>query len=422
MINSERLAVVFESCCRTSRDGLGKYVDILSEQLGFDVKTDGEPYINKAKQRLNPRSFSIAELGHAFCGRTVMESLFNTPYGVRGGRAIMMPRMESGFGGHIGPSHFNQINAWLATTAGMLGAVLLEAYNSQEFIGDQLVSKEENVKVDQNKLVRVSPPTNLPDELLPGQQIPLSNLAQAWVTANKTTKKGQAVAVTREAIHFDGDTGAVVQGAEDIGYQLREDKEERIVKAVAGIENTYKYNDVARNTYLTTGAYTNSISNELVDETDLDLAEQQLLSQTDPETGRPIDVRGTRILFTTPAKALTAAQLANATQHWIPGANAATQTAVVPPTITGIKPLISQRLYNLLVASGVSTANAKKYWYWGDTTRAFKYREAWPLTTNRFSVVDSPMLALYDTVLLLIAHERGSVTTIEPRRVIRNTN
>ena len=71
------------------------------------------------------------------------------------------------------------------------------------------------------------------------------------------------------------------------------------------------------------------------------------------------------------------------------------------------------------MASGVTAANAKKWWFLGDFRRAFAYMENWPITVTQ-APANSEADFNQDIVLRFKASERGAAAVINPRYVIKN--
>jgi hypothetical protein len=75
--------------------------------------------------------------------------------------------------------------------------------------------------------------------------------------------------------------------------------------------------------------------------------------------------------------------------------------------------------YRRIIASGVSAANAKKWWFLGDFRRAVAYMENWPITVTQ-SPVNSEADFNQDIVVRFKASERGAAAVINPRFVVKN--
>jgi hypothetical protein len=403
-----------------------QYLDALDTLLGVRTAPSGREYRDRPK--INPTDYSFTDLCEAFCGRRYLQTLKQAPYGLRGGRAVTNPTAEQARenigGGSLGPSQFMNINAFSGTVGGLLGASYMDGYNSANFIGDRITSLKTNIRGQNQKRVRYSPATNKPTVLKPGQEIPRSNIEEDWIRDTAMVRRGESVALTREAVHFDW-TDGLVESAKDNGYQFREDREERQLKAVFGVVNFHERKGVASNTYLAAadaGAFVNKITNALVDEISLDNAFQTLANMTDPITGKKIDVTGDQLfLISTAYKRGTASRLARSTQHRFGDGAAATDAVYVPKDpILEFTHEWTTRAVDLMTPAapgglGLTQAQAQERWVYGNTRKAFQTIEAWPFITQTFTIGEDASLMRYGIFVEVIGEEYSEVTVIEPR-------
>jgi len=408
-----------------------QYLDALDSLLGVKTAPSGRMYRDRPK--INPTDYSFTDLCEAFCGRKYLQTLKQTPYGVRGGRAVTNPTIEQARenigGGSLGPSQFLNINAFSGTVGGLLGASYMDGYNSANFIGDRITSLKTNIRGQNQKRVRYSPATNKPTVLKPGQEIPRSNIEEDWIRDTTMVRRGESVALTREAVHFDW-TDGLVESAKDNGYQFREDREERQLKAVFGVVNNYERKGAAGNTYLdaaAAGAFINKITNALTDENALDNAFQILANMTDPITGKKIDVTATELfLITTPYKRATASRLARSTQHRFgDGASNTDANYVAKDPVLEFTHEWTTRAVDLMTAAtpvglGLTQAQAQERWVYGNTKKAFQTIEAWPFITQTFTVGEDASLMRYGIFVEVIGEEYSEVTVLEPRFALLN--
>jgi hypothetical protein len=399
------------------------YEDELQTLLG--VTTDPETGYRRIQDPvIRPRSVSILDVGEAFVGREALRRIYDRRYGLAGGRARTAPPADWTFeevgGGALGPSQFAGLNAWLATVDGLLGAELLERYTFAVQLARELIDWRMDVRIQEGKLIRYGATTAPADDILPGQEFPSGDLGADWVRANRMKKQAMALAVTWEAAHFD-QTDSLIEAADGIADRFALVISERTEKAIWGITNTYNYKGTITNTYRTTGSYVNQITNELVSTTSLDLAEQQLLAQTDPVTGLEIDTPAmTRVLVSTNANRLTATRLANPLGVNI-GSVDDPERLEVQGFYQPFQVYPSIRAVRLMVAGlGITTTQASKRWVWGDTKGAFQYRSAKDITTYRYTLQDTAALARRDVLMELDCSEMGDVTVKEPRKVTLN--
>jgi hypothetical protein len=95
-------------------------------------------------------------------------------------------------------------------------------------------------------------------------------------------------------------------------------------------------------------------------------------------------------------------------------------------TTTAANPLGNYRVqesrlaYRRIAASGVSAADAKKWWFNGDFRKAFAYMENWPITVTQ-APLGSEAEFNNDVVLRFKASERGAAAVLNPRYVVKCT-
>jgi len=219
----------------------------------------------------------------------------------------------------------------------------------------------------------------------------------------------------------------VLQRAAEVGEVLGLNKEKRLVDLLIGVTNNYKWKGTDYNTYYTSGTHplaaaaggwTNVISEELVDWTDVDAAEQLFAEILDPNTGEPVLVSATTVLVT-PAYRHAAHRVFNAAEITYTAAGAETDTTAANPL--GNYRVVESRLgYRRIVASGQPAADARKWWFIGDFRKAFAYMENWPITVTQ-SPPGSEAEFNQDIVVRFKASERGAAAVINPRYVVKST-
>jgi hypothetical protein len=117
----------------------------------------------------------------------------------------------------------------------------------------------------------------------------------------------------------------------------------------------------------------NELTDELVDWTDVDAAEQLFADILDPNTGEPVLIQATTVLVT-PAYRHAANRIFSATEIYYEPGNAATTTVAANP-LTNYAVVESRLAYRRLIAAGQTAAAAKKWWFIGDFRKAFAYME-----------------------------------------------
>jgi hypothetical protein len=310
------------------------------------------------------------------------------------------------------------VTAFLNVTGQVIYSKILEGYSQEAFVASKLVQTVPT-RLDGEKIPGVSRVADEIDEVGPGMPYPHLGFGEDYIETPSTAKRGFIVPVTKEAIFFDR-THLVLSRAAEVGEALGLNKEKRILDCVLGVTNNYKANGAEYNTYYASGGPWKNVlaSNELVDWTDVDAAEQLFADILDPHTGEPVLVRGTTVLVM-PAYRHAAHRVFNAAEVTYAASGA-------PSTTTYANPLGNYRVhesrlaYRRVVASGVSAADAKKWWFVGDFRKAFAYMENWPITVTQ-APLGSEAEFTNDIVLRFKASERGAAAVLNPRYVVKCT-
>jgi hypothetical protein len=358
-----------------------------------------------AERDLRPEDFSIRDLAEALVpdGRQWVQMLDPR---AAGGVSVL----ESTDG--------VDVTAFLHVAGQVIYSKILDAYSQEAFVASQLVQTIPT-RLDGEKIPGVSRVSDTIDEVPPGMPYPHLGFGEDYIETPNTAKRGFIVPVTKEAIFFDR-THLVLSRASEVGEVLGLNKEKRILDVVIGVANNYKPNGVALDTYYASGgAWTNQLaSNELVDWTDVDAAEQLFADILDPATGEPVLIRGTTVLVM-PAYRHAAHRVFNAEEINYLASGAATTTTCANP-LGNYRVFESRLAYRRIVASGVAAADAKKWWFIGDFRKAFAYMENWPITVTQ-APLGSEADFNNDVVLRFKASERGAAAVLNPRYVVKST-
>lgn len=200
-------------------------------------------------------------------------------------------------------------------TGQIIFSKIREGYTAVEFLYPDLSDEQQTPFPYGEKIPGVGGIGNKISGVGEGDDYPTSGLNEEWIDVPATTKKGLIVQVTREAIEFDR-TGLVLKRANEQGYSYGVDVETRTMDVVVGNVNNYKRNGVATNSFLTSGAYINSIasSNALTDWTSVQALELLFDAILDPNTSLPINVGGNKTIIVPTALKATAFHTERATQ------------------------------------------------------------------------------------------------------------
>jgi hypothetical protein len=309
------------------------------------------------------------------------------------------------------------VTAFLNITGQVIYSKIMEAYLQEAFVVSRLVETIPT-RLDGEKIPGIARIAESIDEIAPGMPYPHLGFGEDYIETPSTTKRGFIVPVTKEAIFFDR-THLVLSRAAEVGEVLGLNKEKRLIDLVIGVTNNYKWKGATYNTYQTSTPWINSLSsNELVDWTNVDKAEQLFADILDPNTGEPVLVSGTTVLVM-PAYRHAAHRVFSAAELTFTAAGAATATTYANP-LSGYRVFDSRLAYRRIIAAGVAAATAKKYWFVGDFRRAFAYMENWPITVTQ-APLGSEAEFNNDIVLRFKASERGAAAVLNPRYVVKNT-
>ena len=250
-----------------------------------------------------------------------------------------------------------------------------------------------------------------------GMPFPSVGLGEDYIDTPATDKKGLIIPVTKEAVFFDR-TGMLLERAREVGESLGINKEKRCVDVLIGAVNNYKWKGTTYNTYQTATPWINELTgagNDLTDWSQLDSAEQLFNDITDPNTGEPVLVNPNTIIGS-PAKAHTINRIVNATEVRV--TNGSTETIATNP-VSNYEGATSRYLYSRLKSElGLTAAQAKATWFFGDIERAFRYMENWPITVVQ-APANSEAEFTHDIVARFKASERGAAAVWNPRFIAR---
>ena len=309
------------------------------------------------------------------------------------------------------------VTAFLNITGQVIYSKIMEAYLQEAFVVSKLVETIPT-RLDGEKIPGISRVTESIDEVAPGMPYPHLGFGEDYIETPSTTKRGFIVPVTKEAVFFDR-THLVLSRAAEVGEVLGLNKEKRLIDLVIGATNNYKWKGTSYNTYQTATPWINSLAtNELVDWTNVDKAEQLFADILDPNTGEPVLVRGTTVLVM-PAYRHAVHRVFSAAELTFTAAGSTTATVAANP-LSGYRVFDSRLAYRRIIASGIAAATAKKYWFVGDFRRAFAYMENWPITVTQ-APIGSEAEFNNDVVLRFKASERGAAAVLNPRYVVKNT-
>ena len=356
---------------------------------------------------LKPEDFSIRELAEATLSAERVRQM-----DPRQGGACLL---EAGDG--------VDVTAFSNITGQVVQARIMEAYAQEAFVLSRLVETIPT-RLDGERIPGIGRISDEVAEVRPGMPYPSLGFAEDYIDTPQTTKHGFIVPVTKEAIFFDR-THLVLQRAAEVGEVLGLNKEKRLIDLLIGVTNNYKWKGATYNTYSASGTgvapdgnWINQMTEELVDWTDVDAAEQLFADILDPNTGEPVLVQATTVLVM-PAYRHAAHRVFNAAEIAY-SAGEGTTTAYAANPLGNYTVVESRLAYRRLMAAGHNAADAKKWWFIGDMRKAFAYMENWPITVTQ-SPPGSEAEFNQDIVVRFKASERGAAAVINPRYVVMST-
>ncbi len=375
---------------RYELDGADKTVRHLSEAL--------------EQHQLKPEDFSFRDLAETL---------------IPGGREWVRMLDPASSSGHsiMEASDGVDVTAFMNVTGQVIYSKIMEAYTQDAFVLSKLVQTVPT-RLDGEKIPGIARVSGDIAEVQPGMPYPHLGFGEDYIETPSTTKRGFIVPVTREAIFFDR-THLILSRAAEVGEVLGLNKEKRLCDLLVGVTNNYKWKGTTYNTYQTASPWINEkATNELVDWTDVDAAEQLFADILDPNTGEPVLVKATTVLVM-PAYRHAAHRVFNAAEITYTATSAQTATSAANP-LGKYRVEESRLAYRRIIASGETAADAKKWWFIGDFHRAFAYMENWPITVTH-SKLHSEADFTNDVVVRFKASERGAAAVLNPRYVVKNT-
>ncbi len=309
------------------------------------------------------------------------------------------------------------VTAFLNVTGQVIYSKIMEAFTQESFVASKLVDTIPT-RLDGEKIPGITRVADDIEPVHPGMPYPNLGFGEDYIETPATTKHGFIVPVTREAIFFDR-THLILQRASEVGEVLGLSKEKRLLDLIIGTTNNYNANGTSYDTYQTSSPWINELaSNELVDWTNVDAAEQLFADILDPHTGEPVLIQPNSVLVM-PAYRLAAHRVFNATDINYSASGQPTTTNASNP-LGSYNVEASRLAYRRIIASGESAADAKKWWFLGDFRRAFAYMENWPITVTQ-APQNSEADFTNDIVVRFKASERGAAAVLNPRYVVKNT-
>lgn len=388
-------------------------IRMLSEQFGaagfaFGLKEmlKGTTLPNGQAVKMSPEQFSLRSLFEGLVGPVDEHMGFFKDSG-------FIPLTEAA--GSVGTANF-------ASAVGQLiGAKLIEGYNSPGFIGDELVD-DYNSTLKGEQLVGFTGHQR-PVEIPEGDEYPTSTFEDKYVVTNQS-KKGLRIDVTEEAITHD-QTGMILSVAGRVGESMRQERERVIVRGVCDVKTGgRKYTPDGTTTTIFSAANKNLLtSTPLTDWTAIQAAlAYHAANQVDDRAdnveggGEPV-LWVPNVLLTSAAKAGVAARIVGATQVGAPGGNTSEANAIssnpVSQMFPGLKPLYSLYLDLAAADSADDLYDDDADWFLGNFKRGNVWKTIWPVQVRQESI------ATRDIAVCYLARYYGGLVPTDHRQVLK---
>ena len=311
-------------------------------------------------------------------------------------------------GGAVDTSTFSNI------TGQIVYSMILQAYQDAAFIWQQLVTVIPT-QFSGEKIPGIGAMGDKALQVSEGYEYPLVGLAQLYIETPETVKHGMIVPVTKEAIFFDR-TNLVLQRASQVGYWAGVRREKEVINLVTGVTNNYKKDGSTSDTYKTSGGHgvVNSITDALVDWTDLNAAFQKFAGMTDFTTTEPIIIIP-RILLVGQTLLPTARYILTSTQVRGGTSNTTNFQTISTDPIQNLMPL--QIVYSPLVEALTGETND---WWVGDPQRAFALMENWGIT-QEIAPANSEWAFTRDIIQRYKVSERSVAAVLDPHFMVKST-
>lgn len=387
---------------------LGHKLKKLTESYGITktAKFLGDAIRDK---KISKHSISIRQLAESFLGHNWAENLYRYNSGVRVQEA----------------SEGVDASSFTAITGQLLVNEIKDKFDLAKLIGDDVCETVPvtNGNLKEQKVPWLSNVIDSVEKVEEGMPYPHTTFSPNFIEYPAIEKIGKICAVTMEAIYSDL-TGQILDSAGSVGTYCGLAREERILKVVLGLVNNHKWNGTSYNTYLSSGAWVNTVGNfVLKDWSSVNTLEQLFVDMLDPNTGKNILIEPKQMLVM-PANRYRAIRAFSATTTKS-GDYATTgnpdQIEAPNPLDKDYQILTSPHARRLLTEAGVSKTIADSYVFLGDFKKAFIWREAKPLTVVE-APAQNPREFEQDIALAVKASLMGTAAVRDPRYVVFGVN
>lgn len=387
---------------------LGNKLKKLTESYGI---TKTAKFLGDAirEKKISKHSISIRQLAESFLGHNWAENLYRYNSGVRVQEA----------------SEGVDASSFTAITGQLLVNEIKDKFDLAKLIGDDVCETVPvtNGNLKEQKVPWLSNVIDSVEKVEEGMPYPHTTFSPNYIEYPAIEKIGKICAVTMEAIYSDL-TGQILDSAGSVGTYCGLAREERILKVVLGLTNNHKWNGSSYNTYLSSGAWVNTVGNfVLKDWTSVNTLEQLFTNMLDPNTGKNILIEPKQMLVMPSNKyrAIRAFSATSTRSGDFATSGNPDQIEAPNPLDKDYQILTSPHARRLLTESGVSASIADSYVFLGDFKKSFIWREAKPLTVVE-APAQNPREFEQDIALAVKASLMGVACVRDPRYVVFGVN
>lgn len=340
--------------------------------------------------------------------------------------------------GWVGEASSEAVDA--STFRDVWGAVAVEqvemGYAQAATVANQLVGvwQSSQNELDEATIPEMASTADRALDVAQGTEYPRAGFTGVAYKAPRPSKFGLIAALTLETVKLNQKT-EVLDAYSEVGRIVGTEEAERKIRVVIGVTNNYTRNGVTTNTFLTSGAYTNSLTDFVITNgpKEYDRLLQLAAVQTHPITGKNIQFNPTAIL-TVPGNAFQARHIANTTEYReVASGNVVTAISQGNPLGMNFPIMVDPAVQRIAATSasaeepglGLTAAKAKTLTVIADFARAFKWRQVEPF--NVFETGDLtndywPPSFFQDVVWAAKARSWGAGFVREPRLAYRGYN
>lgn len=342
---------------------------------------------------------------------------------------LLNPRARSGGTSRqvFEAAHVVDTGAFSRITGQLMFSTFLEHVQAEEFITQHLFTDMPS-KIHGREILPGT--SRAKDEfetpVAEGHDYPTLGLSEVFVDIPKATKHGGIIPITREMV--DQDNFNMLIEAQSIAEALGKHIEKVRMDVFIGATNSYRRNDVARDTYDTAAApsnFNNLATEVLTDETDINVVHAIFRAMRDPSTGEPFSI-SPKVLVCHPDLLWTARRIVKTTEVRYGAAGAGVPVSIAGNSIPWPLAVYSNEYVETRLTAGdgkggldTDTLKANKFWFLGDALRTFVWKIIYPLTVTQQGTPSESEFN-QDIVLKFKAMYKAVPGVKEPRLMVRS--